>query len=67
MKHIVLLLALCISSTISYGQYKQSHEYYKTGNKFFKDNDFKKAIEYYTLSIDNLPFSDVYYSRAMAY
>jgi TonB family protein len=67
MKHIVLLLTLYISSTISYGQYKQSHENYKTGNQFFKKNDFKKAIEFYTLSIDNMPFSDVYYSRAMAY
>jgi TonB family protein len=67
---ILPLLLLCIISQLSFGQkddYTKSNEYYEKGNTSYLENDFKKAIEFYSLSLEKIPTIEAYYNRALSF
>jgi TonB family protein len=67
MKNIILILAFIITSAIVFSQNKEANKNYELGNHYFAENDFQKAVEYYSFSIEQIPAADAYFNRALSY
>ncbi len=67
MKQITFILISFLICDYCFGQNTEAAKNYNLGNKYFKQKDFNKAIEYYTTSVDKCPDADTYFKRALSY
>jgi TonB family protein len=67
MKRLSLILISVLFSAYGFGQKTEATKNFNLGNKYFKQKDFNKAIEHYSLSLNMVPYADSYFKRALSY
>ncbi|MEI8045968.1 MAG: energy transducer TonB [Bacteroidota bacterium] len=67
MKDKLLVVALILFSFYSFGQSGKTDKNFKKGTEAYESGNYKEAVSFYTLSINDRPTSNSFFNRALAY